>query len=109
MRNFYTMTTTINIKEKEYKIKQTIRAIFLWEQIAMRGFEIKTTMDNYLYFYCILLANNSDFIGWDEFIDYLDENPTVLFELSKKLTESQEIEKLLYPDSESNVDDKKKD
>lgn len=100
---------TIKIKDKEYKIKQTIRAIFLWEQISEKQFEIKNTLDNYLYFYCILLANNPDFLGWDEFIDLLDEDPTILIQLSKKLTEQNQLEKLLNPDSESDKSDKKKD
>lgn len=99
---------TIKIKDKDFKIKQTIRAIFLWEQISEKQFEIKNTLDNYLYFYCILLANNPDFMGWDEFIDLLDEDPTILIQLSKKLTEQNQLEKLLNPDSESDKSDKKK-
>ena len=96
-------------EEKEFKIKQTIRAIFLFEQISQRPFEIKTTLDNYLYFYCILLANNEDFMSWDEFLNYIDDNPSILVELTKKLNQSQEIEKLLNPsDSESEEGDKKK-
>ena len=100
---------TIRIKDKDFKVKQTIRAIFLWEQISEKQFEIKNTLDNYLYFYCILLANNPDFLGWDEFIDLLDEDPTILIQLSKKLTEQNQLEKLLNPDSESDKSDKKKD
>ena len=99
---------TIKINEKEYKIKQTIRSIFLWEQIAQRTFEIRNTLDNYLYFYCILLANNENFMTWDEFLDCLDDNPSILVELTKKLTQSQEMEKLLNPDFENENDDKKK-
>ena len=96
-------------EEKEFKIKQTIRAIFLFEQISQRPFEIITTLDNYLYFYCILLANNEDFMSWDEFLNYIDDNPSILVELTKKLNQSQEIEKLLNPsDSESEEGDKKK-
>ena len=103
------MTKTIIINNKEYVIKQTIRAIFLWEEITRRTFEIKNTMDNYIYFYCILLANNPDFMLWDEFIDYLDNNPDVLVDLGKKLAECQELEKLLNPDDEVVDGDKKKE
>lgn len=99
---------TITINGKDYNIKQTIRAIFLWEQITGRTFEIKTTLDNYIYFYSILLANNPDFMLWDDFINCLDKDPMILVDLSKKLTESQEMEKLLNPDSESETDEEKK-
>ena len=98
---------TIKIKNNEYQIKQTVRALFLWEQITGKQFETKTTLDNYLYFYCLLLANNPDFMGWDEFINELDEDPTILFQLSKALTHQQELEKILYSDDSES--DKKKE
>ena len=41
----------ITIKNKEYKIKQTLRALFIFEQITGRPFEIKTMLDNYIFFY----------------------------------------------------------
>lgn len=100
---------TIKIKEKEYKVKQTIRAIFLWEQITERQFEIKSTLDNYLYFYCLLLANNPDFMSWDEFINLLDDEPEILIQLSKVLTEQTKLDKLLNPDSSDENTDKKKE
>ncbi|PIK16934.1 hypothetical protein CTI16_12110 [Prevotella intermedia] len=70
---------TINIKNKEYKVKQTLRALFIFEQITGRPFEIKTMLDNYIFFYSVILANNPDnILDWDDFIDALDENPNLL-------------------------------
>lgn len=100
---------TIKIKGKDYKVKQTIRAIFLWEQISEKQFEIKSTLDNYLYFYCLLLANNKDFMSWDEFIDTLDDEPGIIVEMSQLLTEQSKLDKLLNPDSGDESDDKKKE
>ncbi len=99
---------TIKIKETDYKLKQTIRALFLWEQITGRQFEIKSTLDNYLYFYCLLLANNPDFMSWDDFINELDNDPTILMQISKILTNQNEIDKLFESDEEGD-DGKKKD
>ena len=48
----------ITINNKEYKVKYTIRALFAFEQITGKPFELKTVLDNYLFLYCILLANN---------------------------------------------------
>lgn len=98
---------TIKINNKDYKIKQTIRAIFLWEQISERNFDVKTTLDNYLYFYCILMANNPEFLTWDEFLDALDDDPTILIQISKVMAEQNSLEKLLNPGEAE--DDKKKD
>ncbi len=70
---------TISIKNKEYKVKQTLRALFIFEQITGRPFEIKTMLDNYIFFYSVILANNPDnILDWDDFIDALDENPNLL-------------------------------
>lgn len=99
---------TIKINNQEYKIKQTIKALFLFEEIAQKQFEIKTTLDNYLYFYCLLLANNPDFMDWDEFINCLDENPQILISISNFLNKQQKMESLLNGDDEGN-DDKKKE
>lgn len=99
---------TIKINNQEYKIKQTIKALFLFEEITGKQFEIKTTLDNYLYFYCLLLANNSDFMDWDSFIECLDNDPTILIQITQMLNRQQKIEKLLDT-NETDADGKKKD
>lgn len=99
---------TIKINDQEYKIKQTIRALFLFEEITGKQFEIKTTLDNYLYFYCILLANNDDFMSWEEFIEEIDNDPTIILSLSNALMERQKIDNLLDSD-ETDEDGKKKE
>lgn len=97
---------TIKINNQDYKIKQTIRALFLFEEISNKPFEIKTTLDNYLYFYCLLLANNPDFMDWDAFVDSLDNDPNIIVEITNLLNQQQKIEKLL--DTEEVDDDGKK-
>ena len=99
---------TIKINNQEYKIKQTIKALFLFEEITGKQFEIKTTLDNYLYFYCLLLANHSDFMDWDSFIECLDNDPTILIQITQMLNQQQKIEKLLDT-NETDADGKKKD
>lgn len=99
---------TIKIKDKEYNLKQTIRSLFLWEQITERPFELKNTLDNYLYFYCLLLANNKDFMDFDSFINELDSDPTILIQISKVIANQNEIDKLFESDEEDS-DGKKKD
>lgn len=99
---------TIKINNQEYKIKQTIKALFLFEEITGKQFEIKTTLDNYLYFYCLLLANNSDFMDWDAFVDSLDNDPNIIVEITNLLNQQQKIEKLLDT-NETDADGKKKD
>lgn len=97
----------IKIGDKTYKVKQTIRALFLFEEITGKPFEIKTTMDNYLYFYCLLLANNPDFMDWDNFIDLLDDDASIITQLTEILNKQHSIDKLL--DKEDTENGKKKD
>lgn len=80
---------TITINNKEYKLKYTIRALFIFEQITNRPFEIRNTMDNYLFFYSMLLANNPEnLLDWDEFIDAMDNDSTLITQLNKVIEDS---------------------
>ena len=90
------MNLTISINNKEYKVKNTIRAMFIFEQITKKPFQIETLLDNYVYFYSILLASNPDnLIDWDEFIDALDNDPSIFKQLNEILTKNNKVEELL--------------
>lgn len=89
----------ITINNKEYKIKYTIRAIFLYEAITKKPFEINTLTDSYVFFYSMLLANNPDnVIEWDEFIDALDSDPKLFEQLNAILTQQQNLDKMYNED-----------
>lgn len=99
---------TVNINGKSYQIKQTVRSLFLWEQISGRSFEIKNTLDNYLYFYCLILANNKDCeLDWDGFIDAIDADPNIIVEMTKAIADLSKLEKMF--ESGEDADGKKKD
>lgn len=94
---------TITINGIEYKVKYTIRALFLMEQITGKPFEIKTLLDNYLFFYCMILANNKDkekILGWDEFIDALDNDKDLMKQLTDIQIEEQKKNELLADDKD---------
>lgn len=103
---------TITINGKEYKIKYTIRGLFIWEQIMNRPFEVKNTLDTYTLYYAMLLANNGDDApDWNEFLDALDDNPALVVELSKGLSDNTtaKLEKLMEDKGAEDADGKKKD
>lgn len=96
----------ITIKNKEYKIKQTLRALFIFEQITGRPFEIKTMLDNYIFFYSVIIANNPDnILDWDDFIDALDESPNLLTECTELNQEQNKVDTLF--NSEDSKEEKK--
>ena len=76
----------ITIKDKEYKLKYTLRALFIFEQATGKAFKLETLTDQYLLFYCMLAANNESMsLTFEDFIDALDEDPTIMIEFLKYL------------------------
>lgn len=99
---------TITINNKEYKLKYTIRALFIFEQITERPFEIRNTMDNYLFFYCMILANNPDcLLEWDEFIDAMDNDASLITQLNQVVVDSTKKNELFNEVTEENGEKKK--
>lgn len=97
----------ITINEKEYKIKYTIRALFIFEQITGKAFAISTLLDNYVFFYSLILASNEDVLDWDEFIDALDNDPKLVQELTTMVAEQQKKDKIFGGD-DNDADPQKK-
>lgn len=93
----------MKIQGKEYKIKVTLRAMMIFEQITGKPFEIKDTMGEMLYFYSILLANNPDCnISFGIFIDELDENPELIAEFKEVLLNySNKMQQFPKPETDS--------
>ena len=87
--------TTIKINGEEYKVKYTLRALFIFEQITGKPFQIVTLTDNYLFFLSMILANNPDCkLDWDSFIEAIDNDPDLATELSKVIENYQKKENI---------------
>lgn len=99
----------IKIGKKNYTVKSTVRSLFIFEKITGKQFAINSLIDNYIYFYSILLACNPDMtMTWDEFIDYLDNDPNILNNLNKMLTEAKAVDEVYTKadDKETNTEKK---
>ena len=95
----------IKIKGKNYNIKYTIRALFIFEQITNKPFKIETLLDNYIFFYSMILANNQDkaeIISWDDFLDALDNDPNLFTKINSAVMDKEEKDKIFAP-SEDDV------
>ena len=74
----------VKINGQEYNVKYTIRALFYFEKITGKAFEIKTLQDNYILFYCMILANNPDnILEWEDFLDAVDNDPKLIEQLTQ--------------------------
>lgn len=90
------MNNSIKINGKDYKVKNTLRAMFIFEKIANKQFKIETLLDNYIYLYSILLANNSDnILDWNEFINALDDDNSIYEQLNDILIKGSKVDELL--------------
>lgn len=96
----------MTIRNTEYKLKYTLRALFIYEQITGKVFKMETITDEYLFFYCILLANNPDMqLTFAELIEAVDEDMSIMLEFQSFLKKEIEKQQLFI----TNVaDDKKK-
>ncbi len=80
---------TITINNQEYEIRYTIRALFIFEQIKGEAFQIRTTLDNYLFLYSMILASNKDKpLSWDDFLDAIDNDPSIIAQLNTITSET---------------------
>lgn len=90
----------ITIKGKEYKFKFTLRAMMIFEQITKRTFSINSITDEYLYLYCLLIANNpQESLTFDDLIDAMDEDITIM-EQFKQALETHSKQNSLFSNTE---------
>ena len=99
----------IKIGEKEYNLKYTLRSLFIFEQIEKKPFKIETLLDNYVFFYSILLANNpNDCISWDEFIDAMDDDATLFQRMTEVIEKQQKKNDIFSEDDDKDKKQKKR-
>ena len=76
---------TISLNGKDFSLKYTLRAFFVFESISGYPFKFGKLFDEYILFYSFLIASNKDSFNmeFDEFIE-LCENDLTLFEQFKE-------------------------
>lgn len=98
----------IEINNQKYNVKYTIRALFIFEQITGKPFEIKTLLDNYIFFYSMIVANNQDNpIAWDDFLDALDNDKSLFNSLNSVVEEYQNKDNLFEKEDIEEGEEKK--
>ena len=57
--------------------------MMIFEEVTKKSFAITNLTDTYVYMYCLLTACNDNFVmTFDEFLDELDENPTLVLQMT---------------------------
>lgn len=82
----------ITIRGKEYTIKYTLRALFIFEQITGKPFKMETMTDEYIFIYSLLLANVPEIdMSFEDFISVCDEEPSFIIMMQQFI--SKEMQK----------------
>jgi len=91
----------IEYKGKSYNLKWSFRALMIYENITKKSFSPKTISDVIIFFYSILCASaKGDTIQFDDFMNYVDENPQSIAEFSEWLRQVFESQNVLSPQEE---------
>ena len=93
---------TILINGKEYKIKYGIRAMLIAEQITQKPFSLDNMNEQLVFLYaCLLAANNELTMSYEEFLDAIDEDMSIIIRFGQYLAEQQKKEKNILKDKGS--------
>ena len=90
---------TILINGKEYKIKYGIRSMLIQEQITQKPFSLDNMNEQLVFLYsCLLAANNELTMSYEEFLDAIDEDMSIIIRFGQYLAEQQKKEKNILKD-----------
>lgn len=82
---------TIQIRQTEITLKYSMRALFQYENITGQSFNPKTLQDFCTFFYCVVCSSNKDLdLTFDEFVDFLDEDPSKMNEFAEWLSKTMQ-------------------
>lgn len=102
----------IVIKDKEYQVGRlkTLKAMLYFEQVTSKPFELKTMSDLYIYFFlCLASTNEDNNLQWEDFLDYMQDNPnTINYLLDKQALEDKFDGALVQEVVDTNTKTKKK-
>ena len=90
---------TILINGKEYPIKYGIRSMLIQEQITQKPFSLDNMNEQLVFLYsCLLAADNELTMSYEEFLDAIDEDMSIIIRFGQYLAEQQKKEKNILKD-----------
>lgn len=76
----------INIIDKEITLKYSLRAMMMYENVTNKTLNPSGITEVVTFFYCVVLASSKDYsLSFEDFMDWLDENPDTLKEFGEWL------------------------
>lgn len=76
----------VNFNNKEIELRYSFRSMIVYEKLTNESFAPKGITEIINYFYATVLASDKTLeLGYETFLDYLDENPEKLSEFNEWL------------------------
>ena len=83
----------ITIEDRTIKLKKTFRSVIAYEKAMNKPFNPTTITETIMYFYCVVIASASELeLTFDDFLEWLDNEPTAIKEFTEWLIMVNEIE-----------------
>lgn len=98
----------ITIKGKDVTMRYSMRSMMIYENIMQQNFNPKGITEILTFFYCCVLASCKDInLTFDEFIDWIDENPEAIVEFNEWLASVVNKNSYIRKKAEDGGDDSK--
>lgn len=98
----------ITIDNKTYTIKYGFRALMIYERLTDESFTAANLNQIITFMYACLAASDIEFtMTFDDFLSWLDDNPTVLSDFSQWLISQFKRDENLSNDKSDKSDNKK--
>ena len=99
----------ITINDKEITLKHTFRSFIIYENITKKSFEFKGLTEILIYFYSTIMASDKELdLSFDDFIEWLDDNPQSIQDFSKWLMSTVKVNDYLNGEVEKDNENPKK-
>ena len=99
----------VNFNDKEIELRYSFRSMIVYEKITNESFSPKGVTEIINYFYATVLASDKTLeLGYETFLDYLDENPEKLTEFNEWLTSVTDRNKKINGEQKGEEVDPKK-
>ncbi len=77
----------VTIKNKEIELRYSFRSMMIYEKITGTSFNPKGVTEIMIYFYSSILASDKNIdLSFEEFMNWIDENPNALNDFTMWIT-----------------------
>ena len=96
----------VTIHNREINLRYSFRAMMIYEKITGTSFNPKGITEIMIYFYSTILASDKNIaLTFEEFMNWVDENPTIFNEYSVWLTSTLTKNSVMNEESDGSGED----